>query len=312
MARSRKHESPAAKQKAYRERKARELRNGLALQNEEKSPVKISRPPVRYYGGKWRLASWIIQYFPPHITFVEPFCGAASILFRKEPSKFEVINDLNGEVVNFFDVLRSRPEDLIRAIQLTPFSREEHKRAHDREGNPLERARRFYIRSRQSFGAGEGKYNTGWRFQANNRRGTSVIGEWNDTDHLWEAARRLKQVQIECDEALRVIQRFDMPETLFYVDPPYLFETRYSDEERYAHEMSVEDHCQLAESLRRVEGKVILSGYSSPLYQELYPDWTVVSKQTVTNGNNPATEYLWISPNASKLSDLPLFQQESL
>lgn len=308
MPRPRKHESGAAKQAAYREREARKLRNESALQNSDKSPVKISRPPVRYYGGKWRIASWIMQYFPPHIAYVEPFCGAANILFQKLPSKFEVINDLNAEVVNFFDVLRSRPEDLIRALQLTPFSREEHRRAHDRTGTSLERARKFYVRSRQSFGSGEGEYNTGWRYQANERRGTSTIDEWNNTEHLWDAARRLKQVQIECDDALRVIPRFDTPETLFYVDPPYLFETRYSDEERYAHEMTNQDHRKLAEVLHRVQGKVILSGYASELYRELYPDWTVKMKSTRTNGNRPAEEYLWLSPNACQVSDLPLFK----
>ena len=213
-------------------------------------------------------------------------------------------------MVNFFDVLRSRPEDLIRAIQLTSFSREEHKRAHLPAEDTLERARRFYIRSRQSYGSGEGEYNTGWRYQARSADRASVIDEWNRTEHLWEAARRLKQVQIECDDALTCIKRFDTPETLFYVDPPYLMETRYSAEERYAVEMTNEEHTQLAEVLHSVKGKVILSGYWSELYQALYKDWWVTSKDSRTNGNNQKEEFLWISPNARKLDDLPLFRQD--
>jgi DNA adenine methylase len=308
MPRERKYDSNAERQRAYRQRSRRRKRNGEALQNTLDQPLQITRPPVRYYGGKWRIAPWIIQYFPPHVTYCEPFCGGASVLFRKEPSKYEVINDLNKDVVNFFDVLRSRPDDLIRAIELTPYSRAEYIRAYDREGDSVERARRFYIRSRQSFGSGEGTYRTGWRYQANDRRGTSVVGEWNQTAHLLEAARRLKVVQIECDDAFNVIERFDTPQTLFYVDPPYLFETRHSDEHRYACELTDAEHYQLAHSLKTVQGMVILSGYDSDLYNALFPDWRKVSKDTRTNANHEATEYLWLSPKANSLQRLPLFE----
>lgn len=313
MAQARKHESGAARQKAYRQRQARLKRNAMALQlNEdyaEKPSSKPKSPPVRYYGGKWRIGKWIIQQFPPHTCYVEPFTGGASVLFQKSPSKFEVINDLNGEVVNFFDVLRSTPEDLIHALQLTPFSREEHKRAHQLDSDdPLERARRFYIRSRQSFGSGEGQYATGWRYQKNDRRGSSCVDEWNSLHHLYDAARRLKYVQIECDDAFRVLRRFDGPETLFYVDPPYLFSTRYSNEKRYRHELSDGQHIQLAESLHHLEGMVILSGYVSELYNDLFSTWRRMSKETKTNGNNEATEYLWINPLADRRL-MPLFSE---
>jgi DNA adenine methylase len=309
MPRDRKFATNAERQRAYRERKQRRKRNGLALQITLDQPATMTRPPVRYFGGKWRIAPWIIQHFPPHITYCEPFCGGASVLFRKAPSRFEVINDLNGDVVNFFDMLRARPDDLIHAIELTPYARSEYLRAYDRDGDSLERARRFYIRSRQSFGSGEGKNRTGWRYQANNRRGTSVVGEWDKTDHLWEAARRLKTVQIECDDALQVIERFDTPQTLFYVDPPYLFETRSSKEHRYTHELTAAEHCQLAYVLKAVQGMVVLSGYDSDLYHDLYPDWHQVSKDTRTNANHEATEYLWLSPSARSLNRLPLFEK---
>jgi DNA adenine methylase len=302
----------AQKQANYRQRQNRAKRNGLALHFNSDTPT-LSGPPVRYFGGKWKIGDWIIEKFPPHCTYVEPFCGAANILFKKHPSRMEIINDLNSNIITFFDMLRSRPDDLLRAIDLTPYSREEHKRAHEEvplqhKDRELEVARRFYIRSRQSFGSGEGEYSTGWRYQKTDTRGgASVTAEWNRFDHLRAAAQRLKAVQIECDNALKCIERFDTPETLFYVDPPYLFETRYSNEERYAHEMTNQDHRQLAALLRNVEGMVLISGYKSALYDELYGDWRCISKSTTTNGNNEAEEYLWISPRADDVNRLPLF-----
>lgn len=313
MGRTRKYQTAAEKQAAYRERQEREKRNAEALllmaesTEQDGAPYRPPRrPPVRYYGGKFRIAPWIIQHFPPHVAYFEPFAGGASVLFRKEPSKYEIINDRNGDVVNFFDVLRADADALIRAIQLTPYSREEHKRAYRREPglDQLERARRFYVRSRMSFGSGEGQYNTGWRFQVHNKRGTSTVEEWNTVDHLWAAAARLKLVQIENDDAFRAIKRFDGPDTLMYIDPPYPFSTRYDHERAYSHEMSDNDHRALADLLRSVQGMVIISGYMCDLYQELYGDWMCVSKDTKTNGNNPATEYLWISPAAQRVDAL--------
>lgn len=303
----------AIKMKKSRQAKKRQKRNKNALQIQAEK-LNITSPPVRYFGGKWRIASWIMEQFPPHTTYVEPFCGGASILFRKQPSKYEVINDLNANIVTFFDMLRSRPDDLVHVIQLTPYSREEHRRAHEDvpENHPdrlMEVARRFYVRSRQSFGSGEGEYSTGWRFQRNHRRGLSCVEEFYRTEQLYVAADRLKAVQIECDDALKIIERFDTPETLFYVDPPYTFDTRHCDEHRYAHEMTDNQHIELANVLKSVKGMVLLSGYSSPLYEDLYSDWRSISKDTRTNGNKEATEYLWISPRADDVARLPLFSR---
>ncbi len=301
----------AIKQRKHRTTKKRVKRNAQSLQLAGKK-LNITSPPVRYFGGKWRIATWIMDQFPPHTTYVEPFCGGASILFRKQPSQYEVLNDLNSNIITFFDVLRSRPDDLISVLQMTPYSREEHRRAHDdvsvdHPDRPLEVARRFYIRSRQSFGAGEGEYSTGWRFQRDAKRGSSCVEEWNKTEHLLLAAKRLKSVQIECDDALSTIERFDNPKTLFYVDPPYTFDTRHSDEHRYAHELTDNQHIDLADVLKSVQGMVLISGYDSPLYQDLYKGWRCIQKETRTNGNNEATESLWISPNADDVNNLPLF-----
>jgi len=308
MPRKRQYSTNADRQKAYRQRQALKIRNGKALRNAVMEHIKISSPPLRYFGGKWRIASWVMKHFPPHTTYVEPFSGGASVLFRKEPSTYEVINDINHELITFFDVLRSRTDELLEAIVLTPLSRYEHRRAHDRDtDDPLEVARRVYIRSRQSFGSSEGKYSSGWRYQGDSKRGTTIVDEWQKFDHLVAAACRLKNVQIECDDAMAVIDRFDSADTLFYVDPPYVWDTRYNKQDMYKNELSDEDHRALAQVLHEVKGMVVLSGYKSDLYQQLYPRWTTVQKKARTNGGGDSVEWLWLSPNAVSLNNLPLF-----
>lgn len=256
----------------------------------------ITSPPVRYTGSKWRIAPWIIGHFPPHNCYVEPFCGGASVLFRKNPSVTEVINDLNGEILNFFDVLRDRADELIRAIELTPYSRAELSRAKVLVVDPLERARRFYVRSLQAFSSGEGARAIAWRIQMNDH---SLVNRWNKTSHLWTTAHRLKLVQIECDTAEVVINRFDDSNTLFYVDPPYVHSTRTSASD-YAYEMTDSEHTALSEQLNTVKGMVVLSGYDCHLYRDLYAGWKFVSVETDTVQKTKRTECLWINENALK------------
>lgn len=277
----------------------------------------IKWPPVRYYGGKWRIAKWIIGHFPPHACYVEPFAGGASCLFQKRPSKFEVLNDLNSDVMNFFDMLRERTDDLVRVIQLTPYSRQELRRAiaaaHDgANGDPLERARNFYIRCWMSFGSGVGKSSTGWRFQIGvSDTQTSAIGAWSRAEHLWAAAARLKEVQIECDDAYKVIQRFDSPKTLFYLDLPYVHSTRNMDNaginKGYAFELTDVDHRRYADLVKSIEGLAIVSGYPSALYDEIYSGWTVVKQETTDINSNQKVECLWLSPRVVAMEMLPLF-----
>jgi DNA adenine methylase len=253
-------------------------------------------PLLRWAGAKWKLAKWIIAQFPPHISYVEPFTGSAAIFLRKSPSKIEVLNDLNQDVLNFFDVLRSRPDELIRAIQLTPFSRAEYERSYEPTEDPLERARRLYVLCWQSFGAYAGK-KTGWRHQPTELRGTGIAREFSRVNGLWHAVERLKMAQLECRPALEVVERFDTPDTLFYVDPPYPWKDRAEGgRHRYQHEMTNADHAALAGAIHQAKGMFLISGYEG-LYSDLFADWRVVSKSTTTNGNSVATEYLWISPS---------------
>ncbi len=245
----------------------------------------VTRPALRYFGGKYRLAPWIIENFPEHLCYVEPFGGGMGVMLRKQPSYHDVYNDLDGEVVNFFRVLRERPEELIRAIALTPFSREEQRAAFEVVGNELERARRLYVRSWQSHGGGRGQWQQGWRYEVTNHRNRHVISDWNRVDSLWEIVARLKEIQFECDDAIRVIERFDGPETLFYLDPPYLAETRSIRwrSKAYVHEIDDDYHRRLAELLSKMQGMAVISGYAAGLYDELYAGWVRKEKVVTTD-----------------------------
>lgn len=274
----------------------------------------VSRPPIRYHGGKWLKGGWILSYFPPHTCYVEAFAGGASLLFQKQPARFEVLNDLDSDVINFFRVLREQPDELIRMIELTPYAREELRAA--RNGaptdDPIEKARQFYIRCWQSFGSGQGKSSTGWRFQiGTSDTRTSAIGSWNRTEHLREVVSRLKHVQIDCGDYRDVMKRFDSKETLFYLDPPYVHCTRNSDNAKYKgyqHEMIDGDHRDLAAVARSVQGHVIVSGYASPLYDELYEGWVCVRSEARNLTAKMQTECLWLSSSVTAMSTLPLFR----
>lgn len=262
-------------------------------------------PALRYHGGKHRLAAWITSHFPPHKNYVEPFGGGASVLLRKEPSPIEVYNDLDSRVVTFFRMLRDQPDALINAINLTPYSRAEERLSHERSDDPLEEARRFFILCWQSRGGISGV--GGWRFRNQLNKSRPMPEEWQRLDHLWQVAARLKRVHIEQAPALHVTKRLDQPDTLFYVDPPYVHAARRNTDFGYAHEMTLLEHARLLRHLRSLKGMVILSSYPHPLYERLLHDWQRIECQTRINSNEVATELLWLSPNATQYSYLPLF-----
>lgn len=259
----------------------------------------ISSPPVRWTGSKFSLAQWIISHFPEHVSYIEPFCGGASVLFRKSRSRIEVINDLNQEVTNFFDVLRDRSDELQRALRLTPYSRLELRRAHEPHTDSLERARRFYIRSWQKFNAGTEGHPGSWRF-ITQEMAADPVGDWKKrAEEIPLFAERLRDVYIECDTAISVIKRFDKPTALFFCDPPYVLDTR-THKSIYASEMSDEDHEVLAKALNSIDGMALISGYDCDLYRDLYKGWQMVTKQAFDTRRIARTECLWISPSVMK------------
>lgn len=276
-------------------------------------PPRGGKPALRYYGSKWRLAPAIIALMPGHRCYCEPFGGSMAVLLQKPSTPIEVYNDLDSAVVTFFRVLRERPAELIRAIELTPHAREEMEKARLRQDDQdsldeLEIARRLYVSSWQTWAGAAGGRSRAWRFDRTTARNRKPVNEaWNETGHLWEIAKRLRTVQIEHDDALRVIQRYDTRETLYYVDPPYLAETRrQGGRNGYRHELDETGHRELARVLNGLRGMVILSSYPNALYGELFSSWTSVEHQSVTEYGRKATEVLWLSPALAR-ERLPLF-----
>lgn len=241
---------------------------------------------VRWFGGKSHMIPEILKRIPPHVTYVEPFGGGAAVLFAKQPSPIEVYNDIDSSIVNFFRVLRETHlrDELVRQLELTPYSREEyHKyRAWARAGEPddeftynpqspfareeqiaIEKARRFFVLNQQGFSA---IYAGSWRFAHNDPK--VVEQYWSTLDKLKAVGNRLKQVQIEHDSYEHVIPRYDHEDAFFFLDPPYVPDTRVSPEV-YRHEMTLKDHERLVEILLFTEGAVMMTGYDHPVYDPL-------------------------------------------
>lgn len=258
----------------------------------------IPRPALRYFGGKWKLAPWIISHMPPHTTYVEPFGGAMSVMLRKSPAFINVYNDLSDLVVNFFRVLRDQPDALIHAIQLTPYSRTEYLQAQVLTDDPLEQARRFYVWCWQGRGRGGIVETGGWAFQKSKTRTQTDVNDWCKTDYLYETARFIRDnVYIEHSPAEKVIRLFDTPETLFYVDPPYVHSARGDrwGTSAYNHEMTDDDHRALAEQLQNVKGYVMITGYECELYDDLYHGWTKDHRKHFTDSKKRVTEVLYMN-----------------
>ena len=249
---------------------------------------------IRYHGGKVKMAKKIISFAPPHVTYVEPFAGGAAVLLAKPRSKLEVYNDLDGEVVALFKTIRDYPTDLCRAIRYTPFAREEHEASYQRSDNAIEQARRTLVKSHFGFGSSGIYRKTGFRGRGT-KAGTLPVHTWcNVPAAVNRTAERLFGVVIENRPALDVIKDYDTPETFFYLDPPYLPETRDKGTD-YAHEMSLDDHENLLAMLRCIKGKVILSGYSSALYDTALHNWRQIKMPALADGARKRTEVLWLN-----------------
>lgn len=270
------------------------------------------RPALRYHGGKWRIAPWILGFFPEHQIYVEAFGGAASVLLRKPRAYAEVYNDLDGEIVNFLRVLRDRGDELRHYLSLTPFARAEFIEAYNPSDDPLVQAGRTVMKSFMGFGSDSIRRNSGFRSNSK-RAGTTPAHDWvNYAEHLPELTERLRGVIIEQRQALDVIQNHDTLETLFYIDPPYLHSLRPAmsnyRQPAYRHEMTDAEHQELAKVLGSIQGKVLISGYQSNLYETLYAGWHREEYATFADGAKKRTEVLWMNfmpvKQASKVNAL--------
>lgn len=249
--------------------------------NQNLNLVRKKRKKIAFgwYGGKFSHLDWLLPLLPDAHHYCEPFSGSAAILLNRQPSPVETYNDIDGEVVNFFRVLRNSRESLVEAIGLTPFSREEFYLSLQTNGtklSDLERARRFFVRARQArTGLAQTASLGRWaNCKQTSRAGMSgVVSRWlGSVEALPEIAERLLRVQIENRPAADVIKLYDDRATLFYCDPPYLHSTR-GDSKAYGYEMAEDEHRELAELLRTVKGKVAISGYRNKLMDELYKEW---------------------------------------
>jgi DNA adenine methylase len=281
---------------------------------------------LRYHGGKYRLAPWILSFFPKHAVYVEPYGGAASVLMQKVPVKAECYNDLDGQVVNVFRVLRDpvSAAELRRRVQLTPFARDELDWSYAEATDPIDAAHKLIIRSFMGHGTDGATRGcrTGFRSKLTDGRSlpSAEWASWSDAIPTFTA--RLASVTIENRDALEVIARMDHRKALFYVDPPYVHSARTAVMSKssgslgYRHEMVDAQHQLLAETLRRVKGMVVLNGYPTALYDEhLYADWERHEKQSVIDGNRKRTEVVWLNKACAEAlardqSQQPLFAHE--
>jgi DNA adenine methylase len=267
------------------------------------APDAPARPALRYYGGKFKLAPWIISFFPEHQNYVEPCGGAASVLLQKPRSPLETYNDLDGNVVNFFRVLRDRPDELIRAIRLTPWAREEFEICCHSARDSLENARRFYLFHWGSITASATrteKTNFATIRQAIHAKRAcrpEILRPESNWENLEVLASRFFGVQIENIDAFTLIKRHDESEALFYLDPPYISYER-AEPHRYTYEWTDTQHAAAAHLLHACQGFVVVSGYACPLYTELYEahGWERHDKEAQTNSGGKRIESVWLSP----------------
>lgn len=265
----------------------------------------ITAPVISYHGGKFRLANWVIDHFPPHQVYVEPFGGAAGVLMQKPRSHGEVYNDLDGDIVNLFRVLQGTESRaaLTELLILTPYARDEFDLAWEHTDEPVERARRTVIRAQMGFGsAGASKGTTGFRIDCYRQYGTAQQLWARYPEQLATIGQRLAGVLIENRPAVDIMLGHDTPNALHYVDPPYMHDTRVRGAQKgryYRHEMDDAQHAELLATLNSLQGMVVLSGYPSELYAKALEGWTMnttSARISAGRGGDTRTECLWINP----------------
>lgn len=253
------------------------------------------RAIIKYPGSKWSMAEWIISKFPPHHSYLEPFFGSGAVLFKKERSKIETINDLDGDVVNLFEWIRNDPEQLAAAIYMIPYARDVYERAwaeQHTERDPFQRAVNFYIRMMMGHGFRTTGEIVGWKNDVQGREAAYATRHWCQLpEMIMVAAERLRGVQIDNRPAVEIISRFNFPNVMIYADPPYLLSTR--NRAQYRHEMTEDEHVDLLEALIAHRGPVLLSGYQSDLYEDMLRGWNKETLEVRNQLSAHRTEVLW-------------------
>lgn len=254
---------------------------------------------LKYPGSKWRIARWIIENMPAHHSYIEPYFGSGAVFFNKNPSNIETINDLDGEVINFFEVVRDNPEELSAKIYMTPYARAVYENIYEQPykvtDTKLDKALKFCIKINMSHGY-RCNSKVGWKNDVQGRERAYALRSWNRIpDIIMEAAVRLKETQIEHRSAVEVIQRFNNPKCLIYCDPPYVLETRSKSTKQYNFEMSNKDHEDLLNTVLDSKSKIIMSGYESDLYNDALKGWRKKTGYSLTQSLRKAKEVLWMN-----------------
>lgn len=261
------------------------------------------RAVFRYPGSKWSIAEWIIGHFPAgyeKMVYLEPFVGSGAVFFNKNPGAVETINDLDSNIVNLFRVLRERPDELKHVLELTPYSREEYDLSFEPCDDPVEKARRYMVKTTQAIGAKlAGSSKCGWRNHKQMKIGGTACKWGGITETIDVAAARLRGdsthlVQIEHMDAMRLIERYDSPDVLMYLDPPYVRSARRSGA-LYAHEMDNTEHAELLDIITKSRAKIIISGYESDVYNSALAGWNKDSTMCQTTSTEMALETIWMN-----------------
>ncbi|WCK73164.1 DNA adenine methylase [Agrobacterium tumefaciens] len=252
---------------------------------------------MRWHGGKWRIAPWVIDHFPPHKVYVEPFGGAASVLLQKPRALSEIYNDLDQDLVRMFRIIRDQSDELTRAIALTPYARDEYRGLYEPVDDELEATRRFIVRSFMGMNSKGALAKSGFDARINPDSFTSRLRSLADLpDQVALVAGRFLHVLIENCDAKQLITRYDRDDALIYLDPPYVSETRSG--KYYTHEMTDADHSALLAAIDASSAMVVISGYPSDLYDKAMIGWHRVETKAHTDGAKARIEVLWINPKA--------------
>lgn len=261
----------------------------------------------RYPGSKWRIAKWIIDFFPEHHSYLEPFAGSLAVLMNKPRSDIETINDLDGNVVNLFEWIKNDPEKLAYEIYFTPYSRKIYDEAFRTvPEDSLQKAVNFYVRLNMGYGFRTNGEKPGWKRDIQGRERAYASEEWKILpDRIIEAAERLRGVQIECRPAVEVIKSFNFANVLIYADPPYILSTRCKKQYRF--EMDDAEHEQLLTVLLEHKGPVLLSGYDNELYKKYLKEWHREETISRSQSGGKRQEILWMNFRPEEEKQLTLF-----
>ena len=255
----------------------------------------VMRAVIKYPGSKWGLAKWIIGHFPEHHSYLEPYFGSGAVLFNKQLSHIETVNDLDGRIVNLFEWIKHDPERLAREIYYTPYARQVYEDAFvsDPEDS-LQKAVNFYILLQMGHGFRTNGEKVGWKSDVQGRERAYAAKDWCEIPgKIMQAAERLRGVQIECRPAVDVIRRFNSSKVLIYADPPYVLSTRHG--KQYRCEMDDRGHEELLDVLLAHKGPVLLSGYDNALYNDRLRGWRREEAVSYSQAASRRTEILWMN-----------------